>query len=150
MTNLSWDLLAVLSGDVGALGFGNLAGGGNAVGPWNRGAPGNGDGPGGLDWDLVAHLAVDGLALLTIAAAGLSRPLAVAAVSLRALLKMKIKTLFMQFKSIEIRNALKLIMSYSIAVLTEQFFKIIFYSVGLLSTSSFISVLTTPKHKLPY
>ena len=149
MSYLSWDLLAVLSGDVGALGFGNLAGGGNAVGPWNRGAPGNGDGPRGLDWNLVAHLAVDSLALLAIAATGLSRPLAVAAVSLRAFLKMK-KTSTMHFKSIEIRNALKLIMSYSIAVLTEQFFKIIFYSVGLLSTSSFISVLTTPKHKLPY
>jgi hypothetical protein len=147
LTNLSWDLLAVLSGDVGALGFGNLAGGGNAVGPWNRGAPGNGDGPRGLDWNLVAHLAVDSLALLAIAAAGLSRPLAVAAVSLRAFLKMK-KTSTMHFKSIEIRNVLKNKVSYSIAVLTEQFFEIIFYTAGPLSTSSFTFTFTTPNHKL--
>jgi len=70
--NLSGDLAAVLPGDASALLLSNLTGGVAALGPWDGGAPGNGDGSWGLDWDLVADLAVDGPALTAISGATVS------------------------------------------------------------------------------
>ena len=78
--NLSGHLLAVFPGDASALLLSNLTGGVTALGSWDGCTPGNGDGSWGLDWNLVADLAVDGPALTAVSGA------TVAGVSTRAFL----------------------------------------------------------------
>lgn len=70
--NLSWDLAAVFPGDASALLLSNLTGGVAALGSRDGCAPWNGDSSWGLDWDLVADLAVDSLAVTAVSGATVS------------------------------------------------------------------------------